>query len=226
MLSVKSCQLCKTRKVKCDRTLPSCGWCTRNNAACEYKERKKPGLRAGYGRELEKRLDRLEGILMQQSEVLARLLGQIPNGDGFRWNGTETGKSPANGPCACPQRNHETSSMVDSNGYTSAHPRPDNHDNHSSAGQHHRDFATSLPPISTLAPSHDRRPSVNFMNNPTPPPASRLKPSASHSPTFTDGVLRRDATLRDCYPHLTPISATSSSAHSHQARDSVSCSHQ
>lgn len=45
-------------QVKCDRGQPSCGWCTRNGAICEYKERKKPGLRAGYGRELEQRLDR------------------------------------------------------------------------------------------------------------------------------------------------------------------------
>lgn len=42
-----------------DRGHPSCGWCVRNNQLCEYKERKKPGLRAGYGRELEARLGRL-----------------------------------------------------------------------------------------------------------------------------------------------------------------------
>ncbi|CAK7268536.1 hypothetical protein SEPCBS57363_003144 [Sporothrix epigloea] len=65
-----SCELCKQRKVKCDRGQPACGWCTRNNAACEYKERKKPGLRAGYGRELEARLDKLEAILRRHSEVL------------------------------------------------------------------------------------------------------------------------------------------------------------
>ncbi|RDW81999.1 hypothetical protein BP6252_03111 [Coleophoma cylindrospora] len=56
--------------VKCDRGQPSCGWCTRNGAICEYKERKKPGLRAGYGRELEQRLDRLEDILRQHSQIL------------------------------------------------------------------------------------------------------------------------------------------------------------
>ena len=51
-----SCDRCKERKVKCDRGQPRCGWCVRNNSDCEYKERKKPGLRAGYGRELESRL--------------------------------------------------------------------------------------------------------------------------------------------------------------------------
>ena len=70
-----SCQLCKTRKVKCDRTRPSCGWCTRNKAVCEYKERKKPGLRAGYGRELEQRLDRVEGVLLRHEEMLTRTPG-------------------------------------------------------------------------------------------------------------------------------------------------------
>ncbi|KPM44599.1 hypothetical protein AK830_g1962 [Neonectria ditissima] len=57
-------------QVKCDRGQPSCGWCTRNGAICEYRERKKPGLRAGYGRELEQRLDKLEEILRSHSEIL------------------------------------------------------------------------------------------------------------------------------------------------------------
>jgi hypothetical protein len=51
-----SCETCKQRKVKCDRGEPSCGWCMKNSQRCEYKERKKPGLRAGYGRELEAKL--------------------------------------------------------------------------------------------------------------------------------------------------------------------------
>ncbi|KAJ5166702.1 uncharacterized protein N7482_005483 [Penicillium canariense] len=65
-----SCELCKQRKVKCDRVQPSCGWCTRNGQLCEYKERKKPGLRAGYGKELEQRLDRLEQIIQAQARLL------------------------------------------------------------------------------------------------------------------------------------------------------------
>ncbi|EON67084.1 hypothetical protein W97_06337 [Coniosporium apollinis CBS 100218] len=68
-----SCELCKTRKVKCDRGHPSCGWCLRNNQLCEYKERKKPGLRAGYGRELEARLDRLEEVLQRQQATITQL---------------------------------------------------------------------------------------------------------------------------------------------------------
>ena len=65
-----SCELCKLRKVKCDRVEPTCGWCARNDRDCEYKERKKPGLRAGYGRELEGRIDRLEALLHAQASRL------------------------------------------------------------------------------------------------------------------------------------------------------------
>jgi hypothetical protein len=61
-----SCETCKQRKVKCDRGQPSCGWCLKNGQQCEYKERKKPGLRAGYGRELESKL-------ADQAEVLGSL---------------------------------------------------------------------------------------------------------------------------------------------------------
>ncbi|KAE8379268.1 fungal-specific transcription factor domain-containing protein [Aspergillus bertholletiae] len=65
-----SCELCKQRKVKCDRAQPSCGWCARNGQLCEYKERKKPGLRAGYGKELEQRLDRLEEVIQTQARLI------------------------------------------------------------------------------------------------------------------------------------------------------------
>ncbi|KAJ3498295.1 hypothetical protein NLG97_g1237 [Lecanicillium saksenae] len=68
-----SCELCKQRKVKCDRGQPSCGWCSRNGATCEYKERKKPGLRAGYGKELEQRLDKLEAVLISHSKILQNI---------------------------------------------------------------------------------------------------------------------------------------------------------
>ena len=75
-----SCELCKQRKVKCDRGHPHCGWCLRNGQVCEYKERKKPGLRAGYGRELEARLDKLEGVLQTQQDVLQQLANNLPGG--------------------------------------------------------------------------------------------------------------------------------------------------
>ncbi|RYP45593.1 hypothetical protein DL768_008072 [Monosporascus sp. mg162] len=64
--------------VKCDRGQPSCGWCKRNSVFCEYRERKKPGLRAGYGKELEQRLDKLEEILKTHSEILQSSLINPP----------------------------------------------------------------------------------------------------------------------------------------------------
>ncbi|PNS17302.1 hypothetical protein CAC42_6985 [Sphaceloma murrayae] len=54
------------------------GWCVRNGHLCEYKERKKPGLRAGYGRELESRLDKLEGVLETQQHLLQQLANALP----------------------------------------------------------------------------------------------------------------------------------------------------
>ncbi|QIW99096.1 hypothetical protein AMS68_004614 [Peltaster fructicola] len=58
-----ACETCKQRKV----------W------QCEYRARKKPGLRAGYGRELESRLSQLEGILLSQQNVLQRLANHLPS---------------------------------------------------------------------------------------------------------------------------------------------------
>ncbi|USP79164.1 uncharacterized protein yc1106_06438 [Curvularia clavata] len=68
-----SCETCKQRKVKCDRASPACSWCLKNHSPCVYLPRKKPGLRAGYGRELEARLDKLEALLAQQQSQINHL---------------------------------------------------------------------------------------------------------------------------------------------------------
>lgn len=60
---IARCELCKARKVKCDRAEPSCGWCAKNNRVCIYQERKKPGLRIAYVHELEDKINRLEAVL-------------------------------------------------------------------------------------------------------------------------------------------------------------------
>ena len=58
------CFLCRQRKTKCDRTLPSCGFCVKAKAECQYVPKpKKRGLRAGYVSELESRIDHLESEL-------------------------------------------------------------------------------------------------------------------------------------------------------------------
>ena len=56
--------------MRCDRAEPACGWCARNNKPCVYKERQKPGLRVGYGRELEDKINRLEALLHAQGRRL------------------------------------------------------------------------------------------------------------------------------------------------------------
>lgn len=98
---------------------PSCGWCTRNDQICEYKERKKPGLRAGYGRELERRLgkvyyllvycfsltrplDRLEEVIQAQARLIEIhiLKNQPPMGQpaGSITYGSPSEPSGAHGP--------------------------------------------------------------------------------------------------------------------------------
>ncbi|POR39311.1 Putative transcriptional regulatory protein [Tolypocladium paradoxum] len=60
---LSSCELCKARKVKCDRAEPACGWCARHNRACVYLERQKPGSRIGFTLELEAKVNRVDALL-------------------------------------------------------------------------------------------------------------------------------------------------------------------
>jgi Fungal specific transcription factor domain len=46
---------------------------------CEYRERRKPGLRAGYGRDLERRLDRLEEMVTTHDRLFEEYLRPSPN---------------------------------------------------------------------------------------------------------------------------------------------------
>lgn len=198
-----SCQLCKTRKVKCDRTLPSCGWCTRNNAVCEYKERKKPGLRAGYGRELEQRLDRLEGVLLRHEQMLTRALGgmnsksiELSHPDERSWRQPSSTTSTTS-PYTFSPREPEFKT------YSSSQSRIDSTTVPYPNGQHHRDFIQSLPPITTTT-THDRRPSVTFMNNPASPTPHRVKLSASQStPQVPHIILKHSST--SAQPHYPPL---------------------
>ncbi|KAH6894688.1 fungal-specific transcription factor domain-containing protein [Thelonectria olida] len=58
-----SCELCKARKVKCDRAEPACSWCARHNRTCVYVERQKIGNRAGINLELEAKVNRIDALL-------------------------------------------------------------------------------------------------------------------------------------------------------------------
>ncbi|KAF7563678.1 hypothetical protein G7046_g462 [Stylonectria norvegica] len=58
-----SCEMCKARKVKCDRAEPACSWCARHNRECVYLERQKPGSRTGFNPELEAKVNRIDALL-------------------------------------------------------------------------------------------------------------------------------------------------------------------
>ncbi|KAK5090353.1 hypothetical protein LTS08_006862 [Lithohypha guttulata] len=58
-----SCELCKARKVKCDKEEPACGWCSSHGRLCVYRERKRPGVRATYEIDLEEKVNRMEAML-------------------------------------------------------------------------------------------------------------------------------------------------------------------
>ncbi|ODH28079.1 hypothetical protein ACO22_04017 [Paracoccidioides brasiliensis] len=58
-----SCELCRQRKVRCDRGEPSCGWCTRNGRECVYRDKMLPTFRVLHIRELELKVNTLEAML-------------------------------------------------------------------------------------------------------------------------------------------------------------------
>ncbi|EHK44929.1 hypothetical protein TRIATDRAFT_151908 [Trichoderma atroviride IMI 206040] len=88
-----SCELCKARKVKCDRAEPACSWCARHNRTCVYLERQKPGSRIGFSLELEAKVNRIDALLQSLGR---RSLLAAPVWDA---NGTEEyqdGRVPSN----------------------------------------------------------------------------------------------------------------------------------
>ncbi|KAJ5280287.1 hypothetical protein N7478_005659 [Penicillium angulare] len=71
-----ACLVCRHRKVACDRRRPKCGLCEKSNFDCQYKARDhRPGLRAGYVSQLEKRVDDLE---RRMDEVVGQLSYERP----------------------------------------------------------------------------------------------------------------------------------------------------
>ncbi|EHK15223.1 uncharacterized protein TRIVIDRAFT_165228, partial [Trichoderma virens Gv29-8] len=57
------CEMCRRRKVKCDRTRPACGWCVRNDRVCVYKEKRKVVEESERNDQLEARLGHLEALV-------------------------------------------------------------------------------------------------------------------------------------------------------------------
>lgn len=105
-----SCELCKARKVKCDRAEPACSWCARHNRACVYLERQKPGSRIGFSLELEAKVNRIDALLQslgrrveehiandhlavaQAQSLSPALTNHLPSpGDGYHQDGSRLG---------------------------------------------------------------------------------------------------------------------------------------
>ena len=196
-----SCELCKTRKVKCDRGHPNCGWCLRNGQVCEYRERKKPGLRAGYGRELEARLDKLEGVLQTQQHVLQQLASGNPSGQAVAGSLTSPGDQSRHVP-------HTETALFMQTPYPTAAPvarRPSglqtqlsnevNQQQQQSFLRHASDPSNHLP--STVTSSDVYGPS----NPPLESPSLNI-PSASHnSLTTQDGAMNAVSQDQDFPPY-------------------------
>ncbi|RDW57633.1 hypothetical protein BP6252_13715 [Coleophoma cylindrospora] len=68
--SLTACIKCKTRKVKCDKARPSCGWCRQNGQDCWYNKKQKPGPPRGSAQELVRRIDHLESMLQSLGDRL------------------------------------------------------------------------------------------------------------------------------------------------------------
>ncbi|KAH6950295.1 hypothetical protein BKA56DRAFT_506579 [Ilyonectria sp. MPI-CAGE-AT-0026] len=80
-----SCELCRVRKVKCDRAKPSCSWCLRHNRPCVYRERRRPGGGILKSHDLEIKMSRLDALV---HDIWARVEDHILKHDtshqGFR----------------------------------------------------------------------------------------------------------------------------------------------
>ncbi|KAL4891172.1 fungal-specific transcription factor domain-containing protein [Aspergillus ambiguus] len=69
-----ACNLCRRRKLRCSRDVPSCQHCRRSASECIYEaKRGKPGMKAGALDNIHRRLDALEHSLGQQQSSLNNL---------------------------------------------------------------------------------------------------------------------------------------------------------
>ncbi|KOS21915.1 putative transcriptional regulatory protein [Escovopsis weberi] len=94
-----SCELCKARKVKCDRAEPACSWCAQHNRACVYLERQRPGSRILLRSQLEAKVNRLEALLQSLGRrVEEHIASDHPHGHGHGIGGGGGGGVPAQGP--------------------------------------------------------------------------------------------------------------------------------
>ncbi|KAF4549593.1 Fungal Zn(2)-Cys(6) binuclear cluster domain-containing protein 15 [Elsinoe fawcettii] len=78
----KVCDQCKQKKARCDSGRPQCEPCRRKGTHCVYREKGQPGLRPGFGKAIEKRLDMLEGSVKRLDDAVHQILEQISSNNG------------------------------------------------------------------------------------------------------------------------------------------------
>ena len=70
-LSSRSCDHCSKKKIKCDKQLPQCETCLRKNRICSYtRPALQRGIKKGYLRSLEERLESLERLSSLPSQSI------------------------------------------------------------------------------------------------------------------------------------------------------------
>ncbi|KAH8680540.1 hypothetical protein BX600DRAFT_490920 [Xylariales sp. PMI_506] len=68
--SKPSCELCRIRKVKCDRAKPVCSWCARNNRQCNYRERRRTRVDGSKILDLEAKVSSLDALVQSLNQRL------------------------------------------------------------------------------------------------------------------------------------------------------------
>ncbi|KAF8861877.1 hypothetical protein BDZ45DRAFT_586331 [Acephala macrosclerotiorum] len=64
-----ACQSCRRRKLKCSRNRPNCSQCLRLEIECLYVPTRKPGMRSGAIEALNRRLQAVEEIVLQDRSI-------------------------------------------------------------------------------------------------------------------------------------------------------------
>lgn len=93
----RSCQLCRSRKIKCDRQQPSCSSCAKTAALCEY-----PGGRGRAPKRPRRAVEDHVADRLSRLEALIRHLGQQSDASSLSAQKPQPGDSQARPPDAFP----------------------------------------------------------------------------------------------------------------------------
>jgi hypothetical protein len=171
-----SCELCKARKVKCDRAEPACSWCARHNRQCVYLERQKPGSRIGFGLELEAKVNKIDALLQSLGRRLEEHIELHP----------ATAHSPAVSQQAPSQSSGAGGGGGHANGYANGLPTPNAPPAGGSTQHANTYWAGSDAPDSSQYGAQPMHGNVSYNNNTTsnaiPQPPSAPAPALSDLP--------------------------------------------